>query len=159
MVSMATLGVSPLSAPAAAVGILPGLRPWTPAALAVFVFMVAVALHYLLGLAAVPTRSRLVPTVAAAVVTAVVLAARGAETAVWAAYGLGLAGVVAAMAVRPGNLHYGGATPGDTWWPDEHPGIGSVREAALATLGSALLVVALLMVGQLTITGLRTNFL
>ena len=41
----------------------------------------------------------------------------------------------------------------------EHPGLGSVREAALATLGSALLIVALLMVGQLTITGLRTNFL
>jgi len=124
---------------------------------------VAIALHHLLGLAAVPTRSRLVPAVAAAVVTAMVLAARGAETVVWAAYGLGLAGVVAAMAVRPGNMHYGGETPGDTWGPGEdageHPGLGSVREAALATLGAALLVVALLMVGQLTITGLRTNFL
>jgi hypothetical protein len=56
-------------------------------------------------------------------------------------------------------MHYGGATPVESWEPDEHPGLGSVREAALATLGSALLVVALLMVGQLTITGLRTNFL
>jgi hypothetical protein len=162
-ISMATFGLAPLSAPAVAVEILPGMAPWTPAALGVFVLLVAIALHHLVGLAPVPTRSRLVPAVAAAVVTAVVLAARGAETVVWTAYGLGLAGVVAAMAVRPAHMHYGGETPGDTWGPGEdageHPGLGSVREAALATLGVALLVVALLMVGQLTITGLRTNFL
>jgi hypothetical protein len=134
------------------------MAPWTPAALGVFVLAVAIALHHLVGLPAVPARSRLVPAVATAVITAVVLAARGAETVVWAAYGLGLAGVVAALALRPGHMHYGGATPVERE-PDEHPGLGSVREAALATLGSALLVVALLMVGQLTITGLRTNFL
>jgi hypothetical protein len=162
-VSMATLGLAPLSAPAAAVGILPAMAPWIPAALGVFVVAVAIALHLLLDLTAVPARSRLVPVGAAAAVTAVLLAERGAETVVWAVYGLGLAGVVAALAVRPSNMHYGGETPADTWGPGEeageHPGLGSVREAALAALGGALLVVALLMVGQLTVTGLRTNFL
>jgi hypothetical protein len=162
-VSMATLGLAPLSAPAAAVGILPALRPWIPAALGCFVLAEAIALHHLLRLPPVPARARLVPALAAAAVTAVVLAARGAETVVWAAYGLGLAGVVAALAVRPGNMHYGGETPADTWGAGEdageHPGLGGVREAALAALGATLLVVALLMVGELTITGLRTNFL
>jgi hypothetical protein len=162
-ISMATLGLAPLSAPAVAVGILPPLRPWIPAALGFFVVAVAIALHLLLDLPTVRARSRLVPAGAAATVTAVLLAARGAETVVWAVYGLGLAGVVAALAVRPGNMHYGGETPADTWGPDEdageRPGLGSVREAALAALGGALLVVALLMVGQLTVSGLRTNFL
>ncbi|MCW3044898.1 MAG: hypothetical protein JWL57_3056 [Actinobacteria bacterium] len=163
-ISMATLGLAPLSAPAVAVGILPALRPWIPAALGFFVVAVAIALHLLLDLPTVRARARLVPAGAAATVTAVLLAARGAETVVWAVYGLGLAGVVAALAVRPANMHYGGETPADTWGPDEdagleRPGLGSVREAALAALGGALLVVALLMVGQLTVTGLRTNFL
>jgi hypothetical protein len=162
-VSMATLGLAPLSAPAAAVGILPAMAPWIPAALGFFVVAVAVALHLLLGLPPAPSRSRLFPAGAAAAVTVVLLAARGAETVVWAVYGLGLAGVVAALAVRPANMHYGGETPADAWEPGEdageHPGLGSVREAALAALGGALLVVALLMVGQLTVTGLRTNFL
>jgi hypothetical protein len=161
-VSMATLGLAPLSAPAVAVGILPALRPWIPAALGFFVVAVAIALQLLLDLPTVRARSRLVPAGAAAV-TAVLLAARGAETVVWAVYGLGLAGVVAALAVRPANMHYGGETPADTWGPaedaGERPGLGSVREAALVALGGALLVVALLLVGQLTVTGLRTNFL
>jgi hypothetical protein len=176
-VSMATLSLAPLSAPAAA-GVLSGLHPsipWLPAALGLLVLTLATALHHLLGLRPIPTPSRLLPAVAAAAVTAVVLAVQGGETVVWAAYGLGLAGVAAARAVRPGNMDYGGEPPADAWerGPDagrdlddtggdhlgEHPGLGSVREAALAALGAALLIVALLMVGELTITGLRTNFL
>jgi hypothetical protein len=158
---MATFSIAPLSAPATA-AVLPALRPslpWLPAALGLFVLMVATALHHLLVLRPIPTRSRLLPAGAAAAVTAVVLAVQGAESVAWAAYGLALAGVVASRAVRPGTMVEGGAPPADASGSGRDAGLGSLREAALAALGAALLIIALLMVGELTITGLRTNFL
>jgi hypothetical protein len=161
-VSIATLALIPLSAPAAA-GIVPALRPWLPAALGLFVIAWAAALHHLLIPATVPARARIVPAVAAAAGTVAVLATRGGETVAWGAYGLGIAGILGVLAVRPGNMHYRGEPPAEAPEPDEHPGqstgLSSMREAALAALGAALLLVALLVLAGLTLNGLRTSFL
>lgn len=171
-VSLATLALAPLSAPVTG-GMLPALRPWLPAALAVFAVTWALALHRLLTSApiATPTRARMVPAVAAGAGTAALLVTRGSETVAWAAYGLGLAAILAVRAVQPAAMHYRGALPAEPGSAGEHsgrdlsrnpgpnPGLGSLREAAVAALGAALLLVALVVLGGFTLSGLRTSFL
>jgi hypothetical protein len=60
-------------------------------------------------------------------------------------------------------MHYRGEPPAESLAAGEHSGrntgLGSMREAALAALGAALLFVALLVLGGLTLSGLRTSFL
>ncbi len=155
-VSLATLALSPLSAPAMA-GVLPALRPWLPAALGIAVVAWAAALHSLLQPPPEAARWRGVPAFAAAAGTAAFLAWHGTEALMWAAYGLGGAGVLAALAVKP--LPAPARTSPASSSDAAAPGIGSVREAGLAALGAGLLIVALLVLGGLTIAGLRTSFL